>query len=182
MQAISTKIRTASKIVDDPLREMIEETKSKLNSMPKNFDYSARCNNEYSRLILESYPGSHVHTRSAEPFFLQSAPYGRSQANSFVRLNDEDNFLVGQIMMFFETEETKYCLLQSYEILEKVELDLNNTPFSDYQTCFEPIGYIVEPSSQFLFKRLNTISDKLIYFEFGDLIYRLTQMVHFEHD
>ena len=85
-------------------------------------------------------------------------------------------------MMFFETEETKYCLLQLYEILEKVELDLSNTPFSDYQTCFEPIGYIVEQSSQFLFKRLDTISAKLIYFEFGDLIYLLTLMVHFEHD
>ena len=69
-------------------------------------------------------------------------------------------------MMFFETEETKYCLLQLYEILEKVELDLSNTPFSDYQTCFEPIGYIVEQSSQFLFKRLDTIIRRVLELTF----------------
>ena len=40
----------------------------------------------------------------------------------------------------------------------------------------------MEQSSQFLFKRLDTISAKFIYFEFGDLTYLLTLMVHFEHD
>ena len=121
----------------DPLQSFTSELLSKL----------FRGNDAYSMketpLLIEwkkSFPSARFFCRSQGDLHLDSMSHSRSQANSFVELQDGK---VGQVHCFFDDEEVKFAF-EVFEIVDLVRLNLDDTVYAEQASNFEPLAYIVE--------------------------------------
>ena len=158
----------------DPLQSFTSELLSK----------PFRCNDAYSMkettLLIElkkSFPSARFFCRSQGDLHLDSMSHSRSQANSFVELQDGK---VGQVHCFFDDEEVKFA----FEVFEIVDLVINSddTVYAEQASKLEPLAYIAEKTSRPKKKKVDSKKFKLIPFVSKDLIYFIKMMSHFEHD
>ena len=100
----------------------------------------------------------------------------------FFSLSEENEILVGQILLFIEKESVILCAVQLYNILDKLALDRSSTEFHGQDNKLKPLGYRVEKSTEVRVFKCCSISNKLILFHFLNNLYFINVLTHFEHD
>ena len=116
--------------------------------------------------LKKSFPSARFFCRSHGDLHLDSMSHSRSQANSFVELQDGK---VGQVHCFFDDKEVKFAF-EVFEIVDLVRLNLDDTVYAEQASKLEPPAYIVEKTSRRKKKKLDSKKCKLIHFVSKDLI------------
>ena len=155
-------------VKNDNLTGFLEALRGKPNGSKE--DFSMRRNNVFSN-FQKQFPEARLFCKHRGNFYLDSQLYTRSEANSFVSLSEENEILVGQILLLIEKESVILCAVQLYNILDKLALDLSSTEFHGTDNKLKPHGYRVEKSTEVrVFKRCS-INNKLILFHFLNNLY-----------
>ena len=115
-------------------------------------------------------------------FYLGSQNYTRSNANSFVAIDENGETIIGQILLFKGQDSELKSFEQLYEIVEKFVVDLRSTEFARNSDSFEPLAYRVAKSTDVQAFKLDVIKNKLKKFAFLGDLYFINVLKHFEHD
>ena len=169
----------ALEVKDDNLTGFLETLRGKQSSLKE--EYSMRQNEVYKN-FQSKFPGARLFCRYRGNFNLDSQLYTRSESNSFVSFSSENEILVVQILLFIEQDSVIMCVVQLYDVVDKIVLDLSSTDFRERKINFEPLGYLVEKSSEVRVLKCSLIDSKLIPFLFLDNLYFIHVLTHFEHD
>ena len=86
--------------------------------------------------VEKSFPSASFFCRSQGDLHLDSLSYSRSQANSFVELQDGK---VNQVHCFFDDEEVKFAF-EVFEIVDRVRLNLVETVYAEQASKLEPLA------------------------------------------
>ena len=167
------------KVKDDHLRSYIENLMKKTTGITE--DLCLERNNFYYE-TQEKFPEARLFCRYRGLLYLDSQNYTRSNANSFVAIDENGETIVRQTLLFKEQDSELQCFVQLYETIEKNVIDLSSTEFARDSDCFEPLSYrVAKPTDVQAFK-LDAIKNKLIKFAFQGDFYFISVLKHFEHD
>ena len=91
--------------------------------------------------------------------------------DSFVAIREDGEFKVGHNLLFVDRSSVIFCLVQLYEKIETVVIDLRSTEFEKKSDVLERLAYRatkLPPDTQLL--RGDSVQNKLIkFFVLGDL-------------
>ena len=77
---------------------------------------------------------------------------------------------MGQILLFVDRSSVIFCLVQLYEIIETIVIDLRSIDFKKKSDVLEPLSYRVTKLPDIQLLRVDSVQSKFIKFFFlGDL-------------
>ena len=130
----------------------------------------------------EKFPEDRLFCRYRGRFFLDSQNYTRSSANSFVAIDENGETIVGQILVLEDQDLEVQRLVQLYEIVEKIVVDIRSTEVAATSYSSELIAYRFAESNDIQAFKLDRFKTKLIKFSFLGDLYFICELKRFEHD
>ena len=112
---------------DDHLKAYIENLRKKPTDITE--DLCLERKNFYFE-TQEKFSEARLFCRYRGRFYVDIQNYTRSNANSFVAIDENGKTIVGQILLFKEQDSELQCFVQLYEIVEKIVVDLRSTEFA----------------------------------------------------
>ena len=117
---IRAKMIATMKLKEDCLTSMLTDFLQK-KKFDEAYGFVDNTDTRKARKFLRERPQTKLVCRYWGDFFLSSAAYGRGcLADTYVAVWEEDEFVTGEILFFFEST-SRSCILRKLKIVKKIE-------------------------------------------------------------